>query len=135
MRVISPFVPLVDLVLLVLAFFDSSLLNCHFWPFTGVLRKIFGSLTREVWEFLKTPRITRMSRMRSGRLRQKGSKETKSLFPFLPSVRKNVSAIRRNQVAAATAPYPIPCRASGSRTLASVLSVRSVVHFTSARGR
>jgi hypothetical protein len=27
---------------------DSSLLSCHFWPFTGVLRKIFGSLTQEV---------------------------------------------------------------------------------------
>ena len=32
----------------VLAFFDFSLLSCHFWPFTEVLRKIFGSLTREV---------------------------------------------------------------------------------------
>ena len=49
----------------VLAFFDSSLLNCHFWPFTGVLRKIFGSLTREVWEFLHTPRIARMTRIGS----------------------------------------------------------------------
>jgi len=37
----------------VLAFFDSSLLNCHFWPFAGVLRKIFGSLTREVWKSSK----------------------------------------------------------------------------------
>jgi len=27
---------LVDLIFLVLAFFDSSLLSCHFWPFTGV---------------------------------------------------------------------------------------------------
>ncbi|HEY0725048.1 MAG TPA: hypothetical protein VGD41_13845 [Pyrinomonadaceae bacterium] len=25
----------------VLAFFDSSLLSCHFWPFTEVLRKNF----------------------------------------------------------------------------------------------
>jgi hypothetical protein len=33
---------------LVLAFFDSSSLSCHFRPFTEVLRKIFGSLTREV---------------------------------------------------------------------------------------
>jgi hypothetical protein len=41
-------VPLVDLVFLVMAFFDSSSLSCHFWPFTGVLRKFFGSLTREV---------------------------------------------------------------------------------------
>jgi hypothetical protein len=24
-------------------------LSCQFWPFTEVLRKIFGSLTREVW--------------------------------------------------------------------------------------
>ena len=54
-----------NLVLLVLAFFDSSLLNCHFWPFTGVLRKIFGSLTREVWEFLHTPQIARMTRIGS----------------------------------------------------------------------
>jgi hypothetical protein len=38
----------------VLAFVDSLLLSCHFWPFTEVLRKIFGSLTREVVEFLKT---------------------------------------------------------------------------------
>jgi hypothetical protein len=29
--------------------------SCYFQPFTGVLRKIFGSLTREVWEFLLTP--------------------------------------------------------------------------------
>jgi len=42
----------------VLAFGDLSLLSYHFWPFTGVLRKIFRSLTREVWEFLQTPRIT-----------------------------------------------------------------------------
>jgi hypothetical protein len=38
------------LIFLVLAFFDFSLLNCHFRPFTGVLRKIFGSLKREVLE-------------------------------------------------------------------------------------
>jgi len=61
--VISSSVPLVALVLLVVAFFDFSLLSCHFWPFTGVLRKIFGSLTREVWQFLRTPRIARMTRM------------------------------------------------------------------------
>jgi hypothetical protein len=40
--------------LFVLAFFDSLLLSCRFWPFTDVLRKIVGSLTPEVWEFLKT---------------------------------------------------------------------------------
>jgi hypothetical protein len=34
------FVPLVDLALLLLAFLESSLLSCHFWPFTGVLREI-----------------------------------------------------------------------------------------------
>jgi len=34
----------------VMAFFGFSLLSCHFWPFTGVLRKIFGSLTRKVSE-------------------------------------------------------------------------------------
>src|SRR5437868_11822510 len=33
-RVISSFVPLLDLVFLVLAFFGSSSLSCHFWPFT-----------------------------------------------------------------------------------------------------
>jgi hypothetical protein len=31
-----------------LAFFDSSLLSCHFRLFTEVLRKILRSLTREV---------------------------------------------------------------------------------------
>jgi len=36
-----------------LAFFDFSLLSYHFWPFTEVLRKIFGSLTWEGWEFLE----------------------------------------------------------------------------------
>jgi len=44
--VISPFVPLVDLVLLVLAFFDSSLRG-HFWPFTGVLGRIWRFVTRK----------------------------------------------------------------------------------------
>jgi len=39
-----------------LAFFDSSLLSCHFRLFTEVLRKVFGSLTQEVWEFFgETP--------------------------------------------------------------------------------
>jgi hypothetical protein len=50
---------------LVLAFFGFSLLSCHFWPFIEVLRKIFGSLTREVWKSLQTPRIMRMSRIRT----------------------------------------------------------------------
>jgi hypothetical protein len=36
------------------AFFDSSLLSCHFRPFTEVLRKILESLTQEVWESLKS---------------------------------------------------------------------------------
>jgi len=36
-----------------MAFFGFSLLSCHFWPFTGVLRKFFGSLTREVRKFLE----------------------------------------------------------------------------------
>src|SRR5438874_5766729 len=51
------FSPLVDSIFpfVVLALFGSSLLSCHFWPFTGVLRKIFGSLTREVREFLEQP--------------------------------------------------------------------------------
>jgi hypothetical protein len=47
-----------------MAFFDSSLLRGHFRPFIEVLRKIFGSLTREPSEFLLTPRITRMSLIR-----------------------------------------------------------------------
>jgi hypothetical protein len=46
---------LVDLVFVVMAFFDASLLSCHFWPFTGVLRKTFGSLTREVWKMFERP--------------------------------------------------------------------------------
>jgi hypothetical protein len=36
------------LIFVVLAFGDLSSLSCHFWPFTDVLRKFFGSLTREV---------------------------------------------------------------------------------------
>ena len=44
---ISPFVPLVDLVFLV-AFLDSSLLSCHFWPFTEVLGRIWRFVTRKV---------------------------------------------------------------------------------------
>jgi len=32
---------------LVLAFFDSSLLRSHFWPFTEVLRKIWPGVTRK----------------------------------------------------------------------------------------
>ncbi len=32
----------------VLAFFGFSLLSCHFWLFTEVLRKILQSLMREV---------------------------------------------------------------------------------------
>jgi hypothetical protein len=32
----------------VLAFFDSSSLSCHVWPFTGVLRKILRFVTRKV---------------------------------------------------------------------------------------
>jgi hypothetical protein len=33
-----------------LAFPESSLLSCHFWPFTGVLRKTFEGLTRKLSE-------------------------------------------------------------------------------------
>jgi len=50
----------------VLAFFDSSLLNCHFWPFAGVLRKIFGSLTREVWKSSKRYFIGLRKRSKAG---------------------------------------------------------------------
>jgi hypothetical protein len=31
-----------------LAFSDSSLLSCHFWPFTEVLREIWLAVTRIV---------------------------------------------------------------------------------------
>src|SRR5262249_38714416 len=34
----------------VLAFFESSLLSCQFWPFTDVLRKFLRSLTPESLE-------------------------------------------------------------------------------------
>src|SRR5262249_20389138 len=43
--------------------FSSS--SCHFRPFSDVLRRIFRSLTREAWNCLKTPRIMRMSRVRT----------------------------------------------------------------------
>jgi hypothetical protein len=33
---------------LVLAFFGFSLLSCHFWPFTQVLRKIWPGVTRKM---------------------------------------------------------------------------------------
>jgi len=36
-----------DLVFLVLAFFDSSLLSCHFWPFTGVQNGNHREVTRK----------------------------------------------------------------------------------------
>jgi hypothetical protein len=36
---------------LLLAFRDFSSLSSHFGPFSGVLRKVFGFLTPEVWEF------------------------------------------------------------------------------------
>jgi hypothetical protein len=38
-----------------LAFRDFSLLSYHFWPFTGVLRKIFRSLTRESLGIFEQP--------------------------------------------------------------------------------
>ena len=48
---------------IVLAFFDSSLLRTHFWPFTGVLQEIRREVTRKVWEnvrrapsYARTPR-------------------------------------------------------------------------------
>ena len=40
-----------------MAFFDSLVIELSFLAVTGVLRKIFGSLTREVWELLQTRRI------------------------------------------------------------------------------
>jgi hypothetical protein len=45
---------------LVLAFFDSSLLRSHFWPFTEVVRKIGRQVTRKVWKSSEEPRITRI---------------------------------------------------------------------------
>src|SRR5436190_12555951 len=47
-----------------MAFFGFSLLSCHFWPFTGVLRKIFGSLTRKVSETFEQPLLRRLRRDR-----------------------------------------------------------------------
>jgi hypothetical protein len=41
-----------------LAFRNFSSLSCHFWPFTGVLRKILRFVTRKVW---KPPRLNRGS--------------------------------------------------------------------------
>ena len=51
------------LIFLVLAFFDFSLLSCHFWPFTEVLRKILGSLTRESLGIFQESRINAVTRM------------------------------------------------------------------------
>jgi hypothetical protein len=46
--VISSFVPLVDLVFNVLAFLDFPSSEHHFWPFTGVLGRIWRFVTRKV---------------------------------------------------------------------------------------
>jgi hypothetical protein len=54
------FVFIVVVLSVVLAFFDSSLLSCQFWPFTEVLRKIWPSVTREVCFAAERPRITRI---------------------------------------------------------------------------
>ena len=51
-----------------MAFFGFSLLSCHFWPFTGVLRKIFGSLTRKVSETFEQPLLRRLRRDRLERI-------------------------------------------------------------------
>jgi hypothetical protein len=45
--VISSFVPLLDLVLLVVAFRDFSLWENHFSPFTEVLGRIWRFVTRK----------------------------------------------------------------------------------------
>jgi hypothetical protein len=48
---------------LVLAFFDSSLLRSHFWPFTPVLRRILRFVTRKVG-FAALYRIHRLLKWR-----------------------------------------------------------------------
>ena len=69
-----------------MAFFDSSLLSCHFRLFTEVLRKVFGSLTQEVWEFFgETPdyplRPTAMAgRQRMSRIRTVGAAVSAAYF-------------------------------------------------------
>jgi len=73
-----------------MAFFGFSLLSCHFWPFTGVLRKIFGSLTREVWEFFKSADY-RMSRMQQWVPKQKEAKTAKT--PFSSAEREPLSSL------------------------------------------
>src|SRR6476646_2522172 len=67
MYVISSFAPLVDLVFLVLAFFDSSLRG-HFWPFTGVLGRIWRFVTRRVRGLFQTPRSSGPFRIGERRL-------------------------------------------------------------------
>src|SRR6266480_379765 len=42
----------------VLAFFDSSLLSCHLWPFTEVLGRIWRFVTRKVRGLFQTPRTS-----------------------------------------------------------------------------
>ena len=85
-----------------MAFFGFSLLSCHFWPFTGVLRKIFGSLTQEVWEFFgETPEYPlrptatagrqRMSRIQRWVLTQKEAKTAKT--PFSSAEREPLSSL------------------------------------------
>jgi hypothetical protein len=66
---------LVDLVFLVLALFDSSLLSSHFWPFTDVLRKFFGSLTRKL--YFEQPAFAEATagRQRMSRMQPMGSNE------------------------------------------------------------
>jgi len=61
------------LVLFVVACFDSSLLSCHFYPFTDVVRKSRREVTREVWKSLNRG-------CRGWVLRQKETKTAKTPF-------------------------------------------------------
>jgi len=54
---------LVDLVFLLLAVFDSSLLSCHFWPFSEVQNGKKCEVMLKVGGAGERPRITQMSPM------------------------------------------------------------------------
>jgi hypothetical protein len=72
-------------------------------------------LRGKFWNFLRTTNyVDETDEKRTTKTeRKQGNEEPSCLL-----LEKNVSAIRRNQVAAATAPHAIPCRGSGRRALA-----------------
>jgi hypothetical protein len=77
------FVHAFEFSLVVLAFIDSSSLRTHFGPFTDVLRKIFGSLTRKVWISYRR-KLRRLSPATAGKLsRRRQRRFLRILFGFL----------------------------------------------------